>query len=178
MQNPFQATGTNQVTGQDYMFTNQQGQLQKNNMNPQGNFNRNPQTVGVRYKNEDMRNFDPEAMLNVTNAGLRGVAGMVDRFRGRDDERNMIMENVASNTIYPTQETQHRGDWQDFGSMAGQYRFDQMGQDRSGFSSYGKYGGYMQQGGMMDNYSEGDEVMMTPEELEEFIANGGQVEYI
>jgi len=178
MQNPFQATGTNQVTGQDYMFTNQQGDLQKNNMTPQSNFNRNPQTVGVRYKNENMRTFDPEAMLNVTNAGLRGVAGMVDRFRGRDDERNMIMENVASNTIYPTQETQHRGDWQDFGSMAGQYRFDQMGQDRSGFSSYGKYGGYMQQGGMMDNYSEGDEVMMTPEELEEFIANGGQVEYI
>ncbi len=36
------------------------------------------------------------------------------------------------------------------------------------------YGGYMQEGG----YAEDDEVEMTEEELEEFLANGGEVEYI
>ena len=59
--------------------------------------------------------------------------------------------------------------------MAGQFRFDQEGQDRSGFSSYGKYGGYMQAGG---TYNQGDEVYMSDEDIENFMANGGQIEYL
>ena len=37
-----------------------------------------------------------------------------------------------------------------------------------------QYGGYMQDGGYMDD----EEVYMTPEELEQFLAAGGQVEYL
>jgi hypothetical protein len=52
-----------------------------------------------------------------------------------------------------------------------------MGQDRSGFSSYGKYGGYMQNGGER-SYAEGDEVYMTEDDLKDFLKKGGQVEYL
>jgi hypothetical protein len=35
-----------------------------------------------------------------------------------------------------------------------------------------------QYGGAMDDYTEGDEVFMTEDELDNFLANGGEVEYI
>jgi hypothetical protein len=54
------------------------------------------------------------------------------------------------------------------------FRPDETGQQTSGRFAYGQYGGYMQEGG----YTEGDEVDMTEEELAEFIANGGEVEYL
>ena len=59
------------------------------------------------------------------------------------------------------------------------FRYDQEGQDRSSRDTYGQYGGYMQQGGFQQPYFEEDEeVYMTPEELEQFLAAGGQVEYL
>jgi hypothetical protein len=104
--------------------------------------------------------------------------------------RNISVEDINAYNLYASQSTKHRGDWVDIGSQAGQYRFDQMGQDRSGFSSYGKYGGYMQDGGEQaylsgddfpsedPQYNEGDEVYMTEDDLKNFMANGGQIEYL
>ena len=81
--------------------------------------------------------------------------------------------------IYSTATEQDRGDYVAAGSKLGLYRYDQMGQDRDGRSTFGQYGGYMQDGGFYDPYFEEDEeVMMTPEELEQFLAAGGQVEYL
>lgn len=151
------------------------------NMDSKGNL------VGVDYKRK--RNFDGEAAVNVFNAGMRGVTGFLNR---RDDKRReaQMYDNMTSDNLYAAQGTKHRGDWVDLGSQMGQFRFDQMGQDRSGFSSYGKYGGFMQDGGEMDympedefpdynpNYEEGDEVYMTEDDIQQFMANGGQIEYI
>lgn len=128
--------------------------------------------IGVDYKQRT--NVDGEAMVNVANAGIRGVAGMLNRKSQNNQERNAY-DNMTSDNLYTAQGTKHRGDWNDLGSMAGQFRFDQEGQDRSGFSSYGKYGGYMQAGG---TYNQGDEVYMSDEDIENFMANGGQIEYL
>ncbi len=95
------------------------------------------------------KTIDPEAMVNVANAGIRGVTGILNRRDQKRQERQMY-DNLSSDNLYASQGTKHRGDWVDLGSMAGQYRFDQQGQDRSGFSSYGKYGGYMEFGGELD----------------------------
>jgi len=53
---------------------------------------------------------------------------------------------------------------------AGNYYTDDEPAPEGGY----RHGGYMQSGG----YTEGDEVDMTEEELAEFIANGGEVEYL
>jgi hypothetical protein len=87
------------------------------------------------------------------------------------------MEKTDSNANYASQATQKRGDHVDFGSGLGDYRPDGTGQDKNSFSSYGKYGGYMKKGGSA-NYNEGDEVYMTEEDIKNFRANGGQIEYI
>ena len=134
------------------------------------------QYVGVKYGVKKRMRNDPEAGVNVFNAGVRGVTGFLNRRDEKRRERQMY-DNLTSDNLYASQATKHRGDWVDLGSQMGQYRFDQMGQDRSGFSSYGKYGGYMQDGGEMD-YNEGDEVYMTDDELKDFLKKGGQVEYL
>ena len=52
------------------------------------------------------------------------------------------------------------------------YRPDDQGQTWNSRSA--KYGGFMQSGGFL----EGDVVDMTPEEIQEFLANGGELEII
>ena len=136
---------------------------------------------------KQVTDVDPEALLNVGNAGVRGVTGLLNKRDQRRQEQQMY-DNMTTDNLYASQGTKHRGDWVDIGSMAGQYRFDQMGQDRSSFSSYGKYGGYMQNGGELDylsapafatgDYNEDDEVYMSDEDIQNFMANGGQIEYL
>jgi hypothetical protein len=170
---PFQATGTNSLTGQDYMYT-KDGQLQKNNLDPVSDLSQQSELVGVDYKRKDMRNFDPESALNQFNAGARGVLNFVDKLQNRGKENTMLRETTGIENIASEQTPQFRGDWVDYGSQLGQYRFNDMGQNRSSFSSYGQKGGFMQTGG----YTQDDEVYMTDEEIADFIANGGEIEYL
>ena len=160
----------------------------------EANMDKNKQLVGIDYKKK-RRNVDTEAGVNIFNAGVRGFTGILNRADQNARERQMYDE-FNSDGNYASQATKHRGDWVDLGSQMGQFRFDQMGQDRSGFSSYGKYGGFMQDGGEMDylpdadtidydtslqyqpDYNEGDEVYMTDEDIKQFMAKGGQIEYL
>lgn len=130
--------------------------------------------VAVENKRKDIKSFDPEAMVNVANAGIRAGTNMINKFGNRNAENQLIRETTDVNNLYASQQPQFRGDWVDTGSQLGQYRFDQMGQDRSSYSAYGQRGGYMQTGG----FTEGSEAYMTEEEIAEFIANGGELEYL
>jgi hypothetical protein len=130
-------------------------------------------TVGVKY--DQKMNFDGEAAVNALNAGVRGITGLINKSDQNRQERQMY-DNLSSDNLYASQSTKKRGDWSDLGSMSGQFRFDQQGQDRSGFSSYGKFGGYMQEGG--NTYTQGDEVYMSDEDIQNFMANGGEIEYL
>lgn len=124
---------------------------------------------------KQVNNVDTEAALNVGNAAVRGVTGILDRRNQRRQERQLY-DNMTTDNLYASQGIKHRGDWVDLGSMAGQYGFDKMGQDESGFSSYGKFGGYMQSGGV--TYNQGDEVYMSDQDIQNFMANGGEIEYL
>lgn len=130
--------------------------------------------VAVENKRKDIKSFDPEAMVNVANAGIRAGTNMINKFGNRNAENQFLKETTDVNNLYASQQPQFRGDWVDTGSQLGQYRFDQMGQDRSSYSAYGQRGGYMQTGG----FTEGSEAYMTEEEIAEFIANGGELEYL
>ena len=149
--------------------------------------------VGLDYATGKSTTVDPEAINAGVNAGIAGITRLANRPEERAREKQMYENNTTDN-LYAAQGTKHRGDWVDMGSQAGQYRFDQMGQDRSGFSSYGKYGGYMQDGGELDyltgtdfpmlntnddsGYNEGDEMLMSEDDIKDFMAKGGQIEYI
>ena len=140
-------------------------------------YNAGQQTyVGVDVRNDRSKTVDPEAGVNVFNAGVRGITGLLNRKDEKRRERQMY-DNQTSNNLYASQAGMMKGQWNDLGSMAGMFNPGDTGQDTSGYSSYGKYGGYMQDGGEAD-YDEGDEVYMTDDDIKNFMANGGEIEYI
>jgi hypothetical protein len=58
----------------------------------------------------------------------------------------------------------------DYDTNSGLFRPDESGQMHNSRSK--------QYGGSMEDYTEGDEIYMTDDELSNFLENGGEVEYI
>ena len=140
-----------------------------------------PEYVAVENKRKDMRSIDPEAGVNVVNAGIKTGLGFLDRWRTGKKQKRQIEDNSNADANYATSTTKDRGDWVDYGSQVGQFRQPEMGQDRSSRATYGQRGGYMQEGGYTEDYytnpfyEEDEEVDMTEEELAQFLAAGGEI---
>jgi hypothetical protein len=128
------------------------------------------QETAVDYKAKKAPgSFDGEAMVNTINAGVQGVTGLINRAQDQKAEAKM-QENLTADNLYASDPSKDRGDYD---TNSGLYRLDEMGQKWNSRSK--QYGGDIyQDGGMV----EGDEVDMTEEEIAEFIANGGELEYL
>jgi hypothetical protein len=117
-------------------------------------------------------NMDPQAALLVGNAAARGALGMFDRARNRQRERDMY-GNLTSDNLFATDPSRDRGDYD---TNTGLYRPDQMGQTwNSRSKQFGGENTYLNED---PDYVDGDEVYMTDEEIQNFIANGGEIEYL
>jgi hypothetical protein len=128
------------------------------------------QETAVDYKAKKAPgSFDGEAMVNTINAGVQGVTGLINRAQDRKAEAKMA-DNLTADNLYASDPSKDRGDYD---TNSGLYRQDEMGQKWNSRSK--QYGGDIyQDGGMV----EGDELDMTEEEIEEFLANGGELEYL
>ena len=80
-------------------------------------------------------------------------------------------DNFTADNLYASDPSRDRGDY----SEAGLHRPDEQGQTWFGRSK--QYGGDTNFGEDPD-YVEGDEVYMTDDEIRQYMANGGQVEYL
>jgi hypothetical protein len=122
----------------------------------------------VDFKNKDTYEVDAQGMLNSANAGARGILNF---FEKRDQKRQNkdFYDRFTADNLYASDPSRDRGDYD---TNTGLYRPNEQGQIWNSRSK--QLGGFMQQGG----FAEGDVVDMTPEELEEFLANGGEVEII
>ena len=138
--------------------------------------------VGVENKRKNMKAVDFEAGVNSFNAGARGIIGGVNRFVDSAKEKVAALDLADIINRIGSSNEKDKGDQVDYGSYLG-YRTPEQGQDRSSratFGNYatGRYGGYMESGGFTAPYSQDEEVYMSPEELQQFLAAGGQVEYL
>lgn len=140
------------------------------------------QYVGVERQRKNVYNFDGEAAVNAFNTAANYGLGMFERAKNARKEKDMLLDTFdPMNNVVASNQTD-KGDWGDIGSKTGMFRYDEMGSDRNSRATFGnfansnaaQYGGYMQDGGYIDD----EEVYMTPEELEQFLAAGGQVEYL
>jgi len=127
-----------------------------------------PDEYSVDYKAKKAPIDDLQGAILTTNAGIEAGVGMIDRFKNKDREAKMY-ENLTADNLYASDPSRDRGDYSITGSDYGLYRSADQGQTWNSRSA--QYGG-------TSNYSEGDEVEMTEEELEQFLANGGEVEYL
>jgi hypothetical protein len=125
-----------------------------------------PGNFSMDFKTKNTWDIDAEGALATANAGIRGAAGLIDRFRNKGREQKMY-EGMNAENLYAVDPSRDRGDYD---TNTGLYRAADMGQTWNSRSK--------QYGGAMDDYYEDEEVDMTEEELADFLANGGEVEYL
>jgi len=118
--------------------------------------------------------FDGAMLNDAINATGNWFANMMNKRDAARQEKEMYENNFTSDSIYGASSNKDRGDYVAYGQQTGMFRPDQAGNDTMGRFAYGQMGGYM---GDYD-YDVDDEVDMTEEELAEFLANGGEVEYL
>jgi hypothetical protein len=131
----------------------------------EGEANYMPDEYTVDYKAKSKWLGDRQGAILSANAAVEGLAGGINRFRNRNAEAMMYANTTADNN-YASDPSKDSGDYD---INTGLYRPDQQGKTWGSRSA--QYGG-------SSNYNEGDEVEMTEEELEQFLANGGEVEYL
>jgi hypothetical protein len=123
---------------------------------------------------ETRRKFNGVNFNNKLNMGLDAFTGAMRGLDQAKQQNEMYANNFNADSLYGASTNKDKGDYVAYGQQTGMFRPNETGQETMGRFAYGQSGGYMQEGG----YTEGDEVDMTEEELAEFIANGGEVEYL
>jgi hypothetical protein len=125
-------------------------------------------SFAVDFKNKDTYEVDAQGMLLSGNALATGLFNRLEKKDQRRQNKDFYDKFTADN-LYASDPSRDRGDYD---TNTGLYRPNEQGQIWNSRSK--QLGGFMQEGG----FAEGDVVDMTPEELEEFLANGGEVEII
>lgn len=176
-QNPFQATGTTPL-GQNYGYTQADGTLGGLDLGYESSFDKQSELVGVNKKRKDMYGFSGEELVNTSITGRNALAGFIDTGRTAKQNLNFQNENFNSNKIFGSKQALDQGDW----TQAGDFQKPNAGSDWVN-RSMGKYGGSFQEGGfptydVASDMNEGDEVWMTDEEINQYLANGGEIEYL
>lgn len=132
------------------------------------------QQMAVDVKNKNMFNIDFQQGLDQFNKYGNMFAQMLE---GKDEaaRQRELYDKLAAENIYGSTSITNRGT---YGVNDGLIREDDMG-----FTGVVKYGGNIkQEGGDIEDddygYSEEEEVYMTPEEIEQFLMDGGDLEFI
>jgi hypothetical protein len=153
---------------------------------PQEKIEEESDLVGQERKKNKWIGFGGEEFVNVKNAAKRGVLGYVDRLRNNKIGYNLQLDLADPLAQVGSTNEIDEGDTVAYGQKTGDFRQPQMGQKRNSRSTFGnyagdtqlsKFGGYLQDGGT-NGYSIGQEIEMEPWELEQFLAAGGEVDYI
>jgi hypothetical protein len=121
--------------------------------------------VQVNRQREDMRTVDPEAGLNAFNAASSFGLGIAKTKDQREQERQMYEQNFNPMKFNAIKARKDRGDWE---VNQGSYR--DPGSNRLGRSK--------QFGGPMTDSNEDDIMYMTDEQIQQFMAAGGEIEFL
>jgi hypothetical protein len=128
--------------------------------------------AGVDFKNKNMYNIDPRMGLNLfnkfANMGLQGLENQEAKRQERENYKQLIGDNLYGSTNIMSR---------------GTYNVNSGLLDESTMGSVGvvKYGGYLQDGGYTydeDEYAEGGETWMSEDQINRFLAEGGELEFI
>ena len=126
--------------------------------------------------------MDGEAFNNGLNAVANFTSGMINNLQ--NNPRSLATTYQATNLFnqVPITNEIDRLDQQDIGQNIG-FRGPEQGSERNSRGTFGnypgvsKYGGYMEYGGFADPYND-EEVYMTDEEIQDYLARGGEIEYL
>ena len=122
---------------------------------------------------------DGEALANVSIAGIRGIAGLKSRSNRKNDYADYNDEMTRPENLYANTVKTYKGEEADIaGRQLGLKNFDKMGQmDYTGMNT-SQYGGFMQEGGYIDQFEEDGEYELPEELIEYLLANGVELDFI
>ena len=121
----------------------------------------------VKYKNRDMYNVDFEKGVNKFNTRANMLLAATGE-RGDAQRETQLFNDLTADNIFASTNRQKRGT---FDPLSGILEPDKMG-----FRGVAQYGGFMQNGG--DVYDEDDETWMSEDQIRQFLAEGGELEFI
>jgi hypothetical protein len=121
----------------------------------------------VKYKNRNMYNINGPRLNDKINTKVRFGESLINAYRnmGIQDDLN---QNLTSDNIDAVKQTLDQGTYD---PNSGLRTPNQMG-----FKGVAQYGGYMKEGG--DIYNQGDETWMSEDQVRQFLAEGGELEFI
>ena len=145
-----------------------------------------PFALDVKVKNQF--EVDNEALVQLGNAGVEGVLGAIDKRQNLKRERPMY-DNLSADNLYAAKTTKDRGDYVASGTGSGLFRPDEQGQNWNSRSK--QYGGenYEPDYSSIENniyestfenggFYEDDVTYMTQDQIDQYLAAGGEIEYI
>ena len=121
--------------------------------------------VSQKFKNKQEWNIDAKGALDFGNMAGNKLAGFLERSQQTKQNRNMGSKYDASN-LYAQTDEKDRGTY----GQEGDFK-----PNETGFKGVVKYGGYMEEGG---SYKEGGYTWMSKEQIEQFLAEGGELEFV
>lgn len=122
-----------------------------------------------------------ENLDNTLNFFGNTYAGILNRNKMNPQNFANIMDTTNLLNNVPITTSTYEGQQQDIGQNMGTFG-KQQSNDRNSLSTFGnypssQYGGYMEYGGFANPYEE-EEVYMTDDEIQDYLARGGEIEYL
>ena len=127
----------------------------------------NQRDMSIDYKVKDMYNIDGPEFNNKLNNKVNFGANFIDAYRNRDIQDDLNL-NLTSDNVGKVKKTLNQGT---FDPLTGTLEPNKMG-----YMGVAQYGGYMKEGG--DMYDEDDETWMSEDQVRQFLAEGGELEFI
>ena len=127
----------------------------------------NQRDMSIDYKVKNMYNIDGPRLNDNINTGARFGESLFNAYRnmGIQDDLN---QNLTSDNIDAVKQTLDQGKINPNSGI--------RNPNQTGFKGVAQYGGYMKEGG--DIYNQGDETWMSEDQVRQFLAEGGELEFI
>jgi hypothetical protein len=126
--------------------------------------------VSQKFKNKSEWNVDLPALGDATIVAGNMFENLADSVRTNRQQQQMLENTTAAETNYGINNQRDKGTYD---PNSGLFRPDQMG-----FNGVVKYGGGVYATGGSTEDEDEDVQYMTQEEIDDFIANGGELEYL
>jgi len=123
------------------------------------------QQVSQKFKNKQEWNIDAKGALDFGNMAGNALLGFAERSQQALQNRNIGSKYDASNLFAQTSK-KNKGTY----GQEGDFR-----PNETGFKGVVQYGGYMEEGG---SYEEGGDTWMSEDQIQQFLAEGGELEFV
>ena len=127
----------------------------------------NQRDMSINYKVKDMYNINGPRFNDKLNTGINFGASLIDAYRNKDIQDD-LNQNLTSDNIDAVKQTLDQGSHHANSGI--------RNPNQRGFRGVAQYGGFMQNGG--DVYNEDDETWMSEDQIRQFLAEGGELEFI